>query len=151
MTLEIGNVSPSRYSNQSNKSWPKCKKRPPKSMKNEILIFGIHSTSDDRLSDLSKESQPKCKKRSPESLKNEMLIFGLHSTSDDWLRDLSNESWPKCKKRPPKSSKNEMLIFQLCLSHRKMKCLFLDYIQLLMIGQAILAMKVHSVLHNLNF
>ena len=52
--------------------------------------------------------------------KNEMLIFRLHSTSDDWLSDLRYESRPKCKKGP--------------LYHQKMKCSFLDYIQLLMIG-----------------
>ena len=90
------------------------------SSKNGMLIFGLRSTSDDRLSNLSNESQPKCKKRPPKSLKNEMFIFGLHSTSDD---QLSDESQPKCKKWPPKSS--------------KMKCSFLDYIQLLMISQVI--------------
>ena len=37
-------------------------KRPPKSSKNEMLIFGLHSTSDDQLSDLSDESQSKCEK-----------------------------------------------------------------------------------------
>ena len=53
------------------------------------------------------------KKKSPLShQKNEMLIFGLCSTSDDWLSDPSNESQLKYKKRP--------------LSHRKMKCSFLD-------------------------
>ena len=57
-----------------------------------------------------------------------MFIFGLHSTSEDQLYDPSNESRPKCKKGP--------------LSHQKMKCLFLDYIQLLMIGHAIKAMEV---------
>ena len=51
--------------------------------------------------------------------KNEMLIFGLHTTSDDgpgWLMDLN----PICHPSPAK----------------KMKCLFLDYIQLLMISWA---------------
>ena len=33
-----------------------AKKSPPKSSKNEMLIFGLHSTSDDRPSDLSDES-----------------------------------------------------------------------------------------------
>ena len=37
-------------------------KKGPKSSKNEMLIFLLHSTSDDRPSDLSNESQPKCKK-----------------------------------------------------------------------------------------
>ena len=51
--------------------------------------------------------------------KNKMLIFGLHSTSDDrpgWLMD----SNPICHPSPAK----------------KMKCSFLDYVQLLMIGWA---------------
>ena len=51
--------------------------------------------------------------------KNEMLIFGLRSTSDDqpaWSMD----SNPICHPSPKK----------------KMKCSFLDYVQLLMIGRA---------------
>ena len=53
------------------------------------------------------------------SHKHEMLVFGLHSTSDDqpgW----SMHSNPICHLSPAK----------------KMKCSFLDYIQLLMIGRA---------------
>ena len=57
-----------------------------------------------------------------------MFIFGLRSTSDDQLSDPSKKRRPKHKKGP--------------LSHRKIKCLFLDYIQLLMIGQAIQAKNV---------
>ena len=37
-------------------------KRPLKSLKNEMLIFGLCSTSDDQVSDWSNESQLKCKK-----------------------------------------------------------------------------------------
>ena len=33
----------------------KKQKRPPKSLKNQMFIFGLHSTSDDRLSDPSKK------------------------------------------------------------------------------------------------
>ena len=62
-----------------------------KTLKTEILIFGLHSTFDDQLSDLSDESQPKCKKRSPKSSKREMLVFGLHSASDDRLSDPSDK------------------------------------------------------------
>ena len=51
--------------------------------------------------------------------KNEMLIFGLCSTSDDQL-DWSMDSNAIHHPSPAKN----------------MKCLFLDYIQLLMIGQA---------------
>ena len=60
------------------------------------------------------------------SSKNEMFVFGLRSTSDDQPSDLSNECRPKCKK-----------IKKGPISHQKIKCLFLDYVQLLMIGQAI--------------
>ena len=107
---------------------PKCEKSPPKSSKNEKLIFILCLTSDDWPSDPSNKSQPKCKKRPPKSSKNEMLVFGLHSNSDDQPSNPSNESQPKCHKMP--------------LSHRKMKCSFLDYIQLLMIGRAIQATNV---------
>ena len=51
--------------------------------------------------------------------KNEMLIFGLRSTSDDQL-DWSMDSNSICHPSPAKN----------------MKCLFLDYLQLLMICQA---------------
>ena len=68
------------------------------------------------------------KKRLPKSSKHEMLIFWLCSTSDDRPSNPSNESQPKCKKKGS-------------LSYQKMKCLFLDYVQLLMIGQAIQAKK----------
>ena len=53
------------------------------------------------------------------SQKNKMLVFGLHSTSDDWL-GWSMDSNPVHHPSPVK----------------KIKCSFLDYIQLLMIGQA---------------
>ena len=54
----------------------------------------------------------------------------LSLTSDDWPSDPSNKSRLKCKKGP--------------LSHEKMKCLFLDYVQILMISEAIQAMKVNQ-------
>ena len=78
----------------------KNKKRPPKSSKNKMFIFGLHSTSDDQLSDLSKKHWPKHKKmkRAPKSSKNKMSIFGLHSTSDDWPSDMSKKHQPKCTK-----------------------------------------------------
>ena len=40
----------------------KCEKSPPKSSKNEKLIFILHSTSDDWPSDPSNKRWPKCKK-----------------------------------------------------------------------------------------
>ena len=68
-------------------------------------------------------------KRPPKSPKNEIFIFGLCSISDDQPSNLSVESLTKCKKGP--------------LHHQKMKCSFLDYIQFLMIGRVIQAMKVN--------
>ena len=60
-----------------------------------------------------------------------MLGFGLRSNSDNQPSDLSDESQLKCEKNAP-------------LSPHKMKCSFLDYVQLLMIGWAIWAMKVNQ-------
>ena len=147
-------------------------KRPPKSSKNQMFVFGLHSTSDDRPNDLSKKRQPKCKKtkgplshwkikcsfldyiqllmiswviraknidrnakkwkRPPKSLKNKMSVFGLHSTSDDRPSNLSKKMLTEMQnnKKGP-------------LSHQKIKCSFLDYIQLLMIGQAIRVKNVN--------
>ena len=77
----------------------KSEKRLPKSLKNEMFVFGLHSISDDRLSDLSDKHQPKYQKRPPKSSKNEMFVFGLHSTSHDWPSDLSKIRQPKHKKQ----------------------------------------------------
>ena len=125
---------------------------PLSSQKNEMLIFRLCSTSDE-WPDWSMDSNPihhpsPAKKENacfwitinfwwsaqtpsatPLQTKNEMLIFGLRSTSDDQSSDPRDKQWLKCKKRP--------------LSHHKMKCLFLDYVQLLIIGWVIWAMKVN--------
>ena len=118
------------------------------SQKNKMLIFGLRSTSDDRPVWLM-DSNPICHHSPPNKIKcsfldyvqllmisragrwiqtpsttplqpkNKMLIFGLRSTSDDrpgWSMD----SNPFCH---PSAAKN-------------IKCSFLDYIQLLMIGRA---------------
>ena len=122
---------------------------PPLScQKNKLLIFGLHSTSDDRPA-WSMDSNPvhhpspakkiKCsflitfnfwwlaglvnglKPHPPpvSSQKNKMLVFGLRPTSDDWpgwLMDSNPIHHPS--------------------SAKKIKCSFLDYVQLLMIGWA---------------
>ena len=95
-------------SHLSDESQPKCEKSPPKSSKNEKLIFILHSTSDDQPSDPSNKNQLKCKKdplshqkkmkKAPYviplmSLKNKMFVFGLCSTSDDWPNDLMFNFW----------------------------------------------------------
>ena len=84
--------------------------------KGEMLVFGLHSTSDDRP---SWSMDPNAIHHPSPAKKIEMLIFGLHSTSDDrsgWSKD----SNPIHNPSPP----------------TKMKCSFLDYIQLLMISRA---------------
>ena len=68
-----------------------AKKRPPKSLKNEMFVFGLCSISDDQPSNLSDERQPKCEKRPPKYSRNEMFVFGLCSISDDWPSDLSDK------------------------------------------------------------
>ena len=80
-----------------------------------------------------KKHQPKHKKqkRPPKSSKNQMFVFGLHSTSDDRPNDPSKKRQPKCKKTKGP------------LSHWKIKCSFLDYIQLLMISRAIQVKNVN--------
>ena len=83
--------------------------------KNEMLIFGLRSTSDD-WPGWSMDWNPLCH---PSSQKNEMLIFGLRSTSDDRLGG-SIDSNPILHLSPAK----------------EMKCSFLYYVQLLMIGWA---------------
>ena len=80
-------------------------KRPPKSLKNQMFIFGLHSTSDDQPSNLSKKCWPKHKKwkRPPKSSKNKWFIFGLCSTSDIgrviWAKNVDQNA--KKWKRPP--------------------------------------------------
>ena len=127
--LMIGRAIWAKNVDQNTKKW----KRPPKSSKNKMFIFGLCSTSDDRPSNPGKKCWPKCEKmkKAPKSLKNKMLVFGLHSTFDDWPSDPSKKCWPKCKKNKKGP-----------LSHRKIKCSFLDYIQLLMIGRVIQAKNV---------
>ena len=57
-----------------------------------------------------------------------MFVFGLRSTFDDWPSD------PRSKQKMlTEMQKNE----KGPLSHQKIKCSFLDYVQLLMIGRAI--------------
>ena len=88
---------------------------PLSTQKSEMIIFGLHSTSDDWLGWLMDSNPSTTTLQS----KNEILIFGLRSTSDDqpgWSMD----SNPICHPSPA----------------QKMKCSFLDYVQLPIIGLA---------------
>ena len=161
--------------------WTQTPSATPLQSKNEILIFGLCSTSDDQPG-WSMDSNPICQPSPANKMKCsyfhyvQLLMisqagqwtqnpsatplqpikwnasFWIVFTSDDqpgWLMD----SNPICHPSPAK--KNEMLIFGLCstsddwpgwlmdsnpMHHpsppRKMKCSFLDYVQLLMIGWA---------------
>ena len=88
---------------------------PLSNQKNEMLVFVLCYSSDHQPG-WSMDSKPI---HHPSSQKNEMLIFVLHSTSDDlrgWLMDSNPIHYPSPAK--------------------KLKCSFLHYIQLLMIGRA---------------
>ena len=106
---------------------------PLSSQKNKMLIFGLHLNSDDwpgRSMDSNPIHHPSPVKKKLNawlqphlpplsSQKNKMLIFGLRWTSDDrpgWSMDSNPVRHPS----PAKI----------------IKCSFLDYIQLLMIGRA---------------
>ena len=89
---------------------------PLSSQENEMLIFGVCSTSDDWLGWLTDLNATR---HTSPAKKNEMLIFGLCSTSDDqpgWSMDSNPMHHPS--------------------SAKIMKCSFLDYVQLLMISRA---------------
>ena len=112
--LMIGRVIWANNVDQNRKKW----KRPPKSSKNKMFVFGLHSTSDDRPSNLSKKMLTKTQKNEKGLLghwKIKCLFFGLCSTSDDRPSDLSKKHWPKHKKmkKAPKSLKNKMFVFGL--------------------------------------
>ena len=77
----------------------------------------------------------KKQKRPPKSSKDNMFIFGLRSISDDQPSSLST-------KHQPKSKKNQ----KGPLSLQKIKCSFLDYVQLLMICQTIWAKNVNQTI-----
>ena len=51
--------------NMGDESQLKCEERPTKSSRNEMLIFGLRSTSNDHPNNLNDESQLKCKKMAP--------------------------------------------------------------------------------------
>ena len=121
---------------------------PLSTQKHEMLIFGLHSTSDNQpglVNGLEPHPPPLSSK------KCEMLIFGLHSTSDNqpgWSMDSNPIHHPS----PPKTWNACLCItFNIwCwpdwsmdsnpIHHpspaQKMKCSFLDYVQLLIIGTA---------------
>ena len=154
---------------------------PFSNQKNEMLIFGLHSTSDD-WPGWSMDSNPICHPSPAKKIKCsfldyvQLLMIGQVGwwTQTPSATPLQPKKWNACfwimfnfwwsaglvngfKPHPPpiSSQKNEMLIFGLLsisgdqpgwsmdlnpICHpsptKKMICSFLDYVQLLMIGQA---------------
>ena len=125
----IGQAIQAKNIDQNTKNW----KRPQKSSKNEMFVFGLCSTSDDWPSNPSKKHWPKHKKlkKAPEVIEKWNVCFWI-MFNFWWLAKQSKQ------KTLTKTQKNE----KCPLSHWKIKCLFLDYIQLLMIGQTIWAKNV---------
>ena len=124
---------------------------PLSSQKNEMLIFGLRSTSDDQARAGWSHSNPICHPSPAKKMKCSFLEYvQLLMISLDWSMD-SNRHPP-----PLSSYKHEMLHFWITFNFwwlattgwctrtpfatsspaKKMKCSFLDYIQLLMIGRA---------------
>ena len=161
--------------------WTQTPSTTPLQPKNEMLIFGIHSTSDDQ-SGWSMDSNPICH---PSSTKKMKCSFSEHAQilmigqAGQWTRTpsatlLQPKKWNahfwimfnfwwsamlvkglQPHLQPLSNQKNEMLIFVLCSnsgdqpswsidsnpichpsSTKKMKCLLLYYVILLMISRA---------------
>ena len=125
----LAKQSKQKNDDQDAKKW----KRPPKSLKNKMFVFQLHQLlmigQAIRVKNVDRNT--KKQKRPPKSLKNKMFVFGLCSTSDDWPSDLSKKCRSKCKKNKKGP-----------LSYKKIKCSFLDYVQLLMISWVIQAKNV---------
>ena len=78
----------------------KKQKRPHKSLKNKMFIFGLHLTSDDWPSHLSDEQWLKCKKRPPKPSKMKCSFSdGLPEDQQKTSRRLS-EDLQKTTRRP---------------------------------------------------
>ena len=121
---------------------------PLSSQKNKMLIFGLHSTFDDQLG-WSMDSNPIHHPFPAKKVKCSFLDY-IQLLMIGWAGQ-----WTQTPSATPLQSKNEMLIFGLCStsydrlgwsmdsnpihhpsSAKKIKCSFLDYVQLLMIGQS---------------
>ena len=111
--LMIGWVIQAKNVDRNAKQW----KRLPKSSKNQMFIFGLHSTSDDWLSNLSKNIDQNAKKQKGPLSHQKIKCSFLIMFNFWWSANQSKQKcWPKCKKmkRPPKSLKNKMFVFGLC-------------------------------------
>ena len=113
--LMIGWAISTENIDRNAKKW----KKPPKSSKNKMFIFGLCSTSDDWLSNPSKKTMTKTQKNEKGPLshwKIKCLFFNYINFW--WLAEQSKQKTltktEKNEKGPPKSSKNKMFVFGLC-------------------------------------
>ena len=99
----------------------KYEKRPPKSSKNKMVIFGLRSTSDDRPSNLSNERRLKCKETKKGPLRHWKIkclildyvqLLMMAKWSEQWTSTKTQKK-KKNEESPPKSSKNKMFVFGL--------------------------------------
>ena len=127
--LMIGRVIRAKNVDRNAKKW----KRPPKSSKNKMFIFGLCSTSDDRLSDLSKKHWPKCKKNKKGQLSHQTIKCSFQGYIQ--LLMIGRVIQAKTLTKMKKNEKGP-------LSDQKIKWSFLDYVLLPMIGQAIRAKNI---------
>ena len=128
--------------------WTGTPSATPPQPKNKMLIFGLHSTSDDRLG-WSMDSNPICHTSPAKKLKCSFLDY-IQLLMISWAGQ-----WTQTLCTTPLQPKNKMLIFELrstsddqpgwsmnsnTICHpspvKKIKSSFLDYVQLLVIGQA---------------
>ena len=96
--------------------WTQTLSATPLQSKNEMLIFGLHSTSDDQPGWLM-DSNPICHPSPAKKMKCSFL---------DYFQPLMI-GWAGRWTRTPSATP---------LQPKKIKCSFLDYVQLLMVGQA---------------
>ena len=128
---------------------------PLSSQRNEMLIFVLCSTSNDWLG-CSMDSNPIHHPSPAKTVKCSFLYYIQHLMLARLVNGLEPHPPPLC------SQKNEMLIFWLCSTSddqlgwsmdlnpicqhspaNKMKCYFLDYVQLLMLARLVNGLKPH--------
>ena len=148
--LMIGWAIQAKNVNWNAKKW----KRPPKSSKIKMFVFGLHSTSHDRPI-WSMDLNPICHPSPANKIKCSFLDYIqllMICQAGQWTQTPSATPlqpkkwnahfwilfnfWWSAERSKQKTSTEMQKNEKGPLSHQKLKCLFLDYIQLLMIGRS---------------
>ena len=146
----IGWAIQAKNVNWNAKKW----KRPPKSSKIKMFVFGLHSTSHDRPI-WSMDLNPICHPSPANKIKCSFLDYIqllMICQAGQWTQTPSATPlqpkkwnahfwilfnfWWSAERSKQKTSTEMQKNEKGPLSHQKLKCLFLDYIQLLMIGRS---------------